>query len=115
MFDQKLKNTEKKNQIEGCFTEGQSIVLIEDLFSSGKSSIEAAEILSNNGLTVKGIISIFNYNFDTADKNFKQANYEYISLCDYNTLLPEAIKQQYIQEEELTLLKKWRKEPSKWK
>ena len=111
----KAKKHGKKNQIEGSFIEGQSVVLIEDLFSSGKSSIEAADTLSNTGLQVKGIISIFNYNFDSADKNFKQANYEYISLCDYKTLIPEAIKQQYIQKEDLTLLKEWRKDPSKWK
>ena len=111
----KAKKHGKENQIEGSFEEEQSVILVEDLFSSGRSSIDAANTLSDAGLKVKGIISIFNYNLNTAKDNFKHANYEHISLCDYKTLLPEAIKQQYIQEEDLVLLKKWRKDPSKWK
>lgn len=111
----KAKKHGKENQIEGSFEEEQSVILIEDLFSSGKSSIDAANTLLDAGLKVKGIISIFNYNLNDAENNFKNANFNYISLCDYNTLLPEAIKQQYIQKEDLLLLKEWRKDPSKWK
>ena len=72
----KTKEHGKQNQIEGVFEEGQSVVLIEDLISSGKSSLEAAETLKNAGMLVRGIASIFTYGFDAATKNFEQANFE---------------------------------------
>ena len=111
----KAKEHGKKNQIEGVFEKGQSVVLIEDLISSGKSSLEATRILKDAGMFVKGIASIFTYGFDAATKNFAKENCEYISLCDYNTLLPQAIAQQYIEEVDLSILKAWRKNPSTWK
>tara|TARA_B100001250_G_scaffold371268_1_gene355968 strand:+ start:240 stop:881 length:642 start_codon:yes stop_codon:yes gene_type:complete len=110
----KVKNHGKQNQIEGHFEEGQSVILVEDLISSGKSSIESAKTLEKAGLNVKGIISIFTYGFDIANKNFKNADYQYISLCDFNTLLPQAIQQQYIYNEDLPILKKWKENPGKW-
>ena len=111
----KAKEHGKQNQIEGYFEKGQSVILVEDLISSGKSSLEAASALKEVGMKVKGMVSIFTYGFDTAAENFKNANCEYISLCDYNTLLPEAIKQKYIDKEDLTILKEWRENPSNWK
>ena len=105
----------KGNQIEGYYKEGQSVVLIEDLISSGKSSLEAASTLKEAGMKVEGIVSIFTYGFNEASKNFKDANCEYISLCDYNTLLLEAIQQKYIEQEDLSILKEFRKNPSTWK
>ena len=111
----KAKEHGKKNQIEGYFKKGQSLILIEDLISSGKSSIEAANTLKEAGLKVRGIVSIFTYGFDAAAKNFKDADLEYISLCDYNTLLREAKKQGYIKENDLPILKEWRNTPSSWK
>ncbi len=111
----KAKGHGKKNQIEGHFQEGQSVVLVEDLISSGKSSIEAANTLKKSGLKVKSVISIFTYGFNTAAQNFNKAELKYISLCDYNTLLTEAIKQGYIQEADLSILKKWRDNPASWK
>ena len=111
----KAKEHGKQNQIEGYFEKGQSVILVEDLISSGKSSLEAASVLKEVGMKVKGMVSIFTYGFDTASENFKNANCEYISLCDYNTLLPEAIKQKYIDKEDLTILKEWRENPSNWK
>ena len=111
----KAKEHGKKNQIEGSFKRQQSVVLIEDLISSGKSSLEAAETLKKSGLKVKGITSIFTYGFDAAIKNFKNANYKYISLCDYNTLLLQAITEKYIEEKDLSILEKWRIDPSNWK
>ncbi|MDC0204700.1 orotate phosphoribosyltransferase [Flavobacteriales bacterium] len=111
----KVKKHGKQNQIEGVFKESQSVVLIEDLISSGKSSLEAAATLKNAGMLVKGMASIFTYGFDAATKNFEKANCEYISLCDYNTLLPQAIAQQYIEKKDLSILKEWREEPSSWK
>ena len=111
----KAKEHGKQNQIEGYFEKGQSVILVEDLISSGKSSLEAASALKEVGMKLKGMVSIFTYGFDTASENFKNANCEYISLCDYNTLLPEAIKQKYIDKEDLTILKEWRENPSNWK
>ena len=111
----KAKKHGKKNQIEGHFEKGSSVVLVEDLISSGKSSLEAAAALKENGINVNAIISIFNYGFDAASKNFKKADCKYISLCDYNTLLMEAIEQQYIDKKDLSILKKWRENPGIWK
>ena len=111
----KAKEHGKQNQIEGYFKKDQSVVLVEDLISSGKSSIDASNALSNAGMKVNGIISIFTYNFDHATKYFKETNNNYTSLCDYNTLLEEALKQKSINNNELSILKKWRKNPATWK
>jgi len=111
----KSKEHGKKNQIEGCFEKGQSVVLVEDLISSGKSSLEAAASLKKAGMRVKGIIAIFSYGFDAATKNFKDADCEYVTLCDYNTLLPQAIASQYIKTTDLSILKEWRENPAIWK
>jgi len=111
----KVKEHGKQNQIEGYFEQGQSVVLVEDLISSGKSSLDAAAVLREAGMHVKGMVSIFTYGFDAAAKNFKTAECEYVSLCDYNTLLPQAIKSQYIEEKDLAILKQWRENPSTWK
>ena len=105
----------KKNQIEGAFKKGETAILIEDLISSGKSSLTAARALQEAGMNVKGVVSIFTYGFNTASKNFKNTGYKYISLCDYNTLLAEAIQQNYIKQEDLPILKKWREDPETWK
>ena len=111
----KAKEHGKQNQIEGHFEKGQSVVLVEDLISSGKSSLDAATTLKEAGMQVKGMVSIFTYGFDAATKNFNNANCEYVPLCDYNTLLPEAIKSQYIEQADLSILKEWRKNPAMWK
>ena len=111
----KAKKHGKQNQIEGYFEDGQSVVLIEDLISSGKSSIETADVLKNAGMNVKGVASIFTYGFNSAMENFNKSGYEYLSLCDYNTLLPQAMEQQYIEKEELKILQEWREEPENWK
>ena len=104
----------KQNMIEGTYTSGQSVIVIEDLISSGKSSLEAVETLREEGLNVKGLISIFTYGFNAATENFKKADCEFISLCNYSTLLQEAVKQEYINESDLEILEKWRENPSKW-
>jgi len=111
----KAKEHGKQNQIEGYFEKGQSVILVEDLISSGKSSLDAAATLKEAGMQVKGMVSIFTYGFDAATENFKNANCEYVPLCDYNTLLPEAIKSQYIEQADLSMLKEWRKNPAMWK
>jgi len=111
----KTKEHGKKNQIEGYFEQGQSVVLVEDLISSGKSSLDAAAVLHEAGMHIKGIASIFTYGFDAATENFKAAGCEYVSLCDYNALLPEAIESQYIEKADLSILKEWRENPAIWK
>ena len=111
----KAKEHGKQNQIEGCFEEGQSVILVEDLISSGKSSLDSAEVLKDAGMNVKGMVSIFTYGFDTAAENFKKAECEYVSLCDYSTLLPIAKEQQYVEESDLSVLNEWRDNPAIWK
>ena len=104
----------KQNLIEGYYDSGQSVVVIEDLISSGKSSLAAVKALKNKGLNIKGLISIFTYSFDEADKNFKKQDCEKTSLCDYQTLIDEAVKSNYIDNKDLEVLKKWRKDPKNW-
>ena len=104
----------KKNLIEGYYDSGQSVVVIEDLISSGKSSLAAVKALEKEGLNVKGLISIFTYSFDEADKNFKKQNCEKTSLCDYQTLIDEALKSNYIDNKDLDVLEQWRKNPKNW-
>ena len=111
----KAKEHGKQNQIEGCFEEGQSVILIEDLISSGKSSLDSAQVLKDAGMNVKGMVSIFTYGFDAAAENFKKAEYEYVSLCDYSTLLSIAKEQQYVEESDLSVLNEWRDNPAIWK
>jgi len=111
----KAKEHGKQNQIEGYFEEGQSVILVEDLISSGKSSLDSAEVLKDAGMNVKGMVSIFTYGFDAAAKNFKKAECEYVSLCDYSTLLPIAKEQQYVEESDLSVLNEWRDNPAIWK
>ena len=111
----KAKEHGKQNKIEGHFEEGQTVVLIEDLISSGKSSLEAVAALREAGMNVKGLVSIFTYGFEAASQNFKNANCDFISLCDYDNMLPQALETNYITSEELPLLKQWRKDPSIWK
>ena len=72
------------------------------------------ETLREEGLNVKGVISIFTYGFNAATENFKKADCEFISLCNYSTLLQEAVKQEYINESDVEILEKWRENPSKW-
>lgn len=104
----------KKNLIEGYYDSGQSVVVIEDLISSGKSSLAAVEALREEDLNVKGLISIFTYSFEEANINFNKFNCEKTSLCDYETLIDEALKSNYIDQKDLSILKNWRKDPKNW-
>ena len=104
----------KQNLIEGYYNQGQSVVVIEDLISSGRSSLSAVKALRKEELNVRGLISIFTYSFDLAEENFTKLNCEKISLCDYNILLNEAVKSNYIEQKDIKLLDDWRKEPSTW-
>ena len=85
------------------------------MISSGKSSLDTVNILREANLSVNGVISIFNYGFETAKKNFAHSNCEYFSLCDYEVLLNEAIKSQYINSSDMQILQDWQANPSNWK
>lgn len=105
----------RKNQIEGYFEPGQNVVVIEDLISTGKSSLNAVEALKEAGAVVKGMVAIFSYEFDVANENFKTANVDLTTLSNYSHLLQQASDTQYITEEELSTLHDWRRNPSEWK
>ena len=103
------------NQIEGHFEEGQKVVLIEDLISTGGSSIKAIDALKSAGLDVKGLIATFTYGFKVADDNFKKVNCPYITLTSYDFLVEEALKKSYITENDLKSLREWKDQPESWK
>lgn len=104
----------RQNQIEGEIVSGQRVVVIEDLISTGKSSLKAVEALREAGCNVVGLVSIFTYGFEEADTNFKEAKCECISLCDYNTLIEVAAKFNYIYDSDIEALNSWRESPSTW-
>lgn len=102
------------NMIEGVIEAGQSVVVIEDLISTGGSSLKAVEALREAGAVVKGMVAIFTYDFKTAEDNFEAAKCQLITLSDYNILMDEALKNNYITEKDVDSLKKWREAPDKW-
>ena len=104
----------RQNQVEGFLQSGQNVVVVEDLISTGNSSLLAVEALRNEGANVKGMAAIFNYGFDVATKNFKKANLDLYTLSDYENLLKLAVDKMYITENEEKTLIKWRKNPEKW-
>ena len=102
------------NLIEGHLETGQSVVIIEDLISTGTSSIKAIEAVRNAECKVKGLISIFTYGFKMASENFKKARCPFVSLCHYEALIQQALKTNYIIEKDLRPLKAWRDNPEDW-
>ncbi len=109
------KSHGRKNQIEGHLKNGQNVVVIEDLISTGKSSLNAVKALKESGATVKGMVAIFSYGFDLASENFKNSNVDLTTLSDYSHLLGQAMDSKYITEKELDTLTDWRKNPENWK
>jgi len=104
----------RKNQIEGHLERGQNVIVVEDLISTGKSSLQAVDALKEHGATVKGMVAIFTYGFDFANTNFKSANVTLTTLSDYSHLLEVAAKSDYISENDLKTLTSWRENPSEW-
>ena len=102
------------NQIEGRLLPGQKVILVEDLISTGGSSWKAVAPIREQGCEVLGVVAIFDYGFDVAKENFKQAGVSYYSLSNYETMLPIALKQGYIKSSEIELLREWRKAPERW-
>ncbi len=103
------------NQVEGHFEEGQKVVVVEDLISTGGSSIKAIEALKSAGLEVKGLVATFTYGFKIADVKFKEANCPYITLTNYDFLIEEALRKEYITENDLKSLREWKDQPETWK
>ncbi|MEO6303052.1 MAG: orotate phosphoribosyltransferase [Bacteroidia bacterium] len=102
------------NLIEGDVESGQNVVVIEDLISTGGSSLKAVEALREKGCTVKGMAAIFTYGFDEAEQNFKKAKCNLKTLTDYNTLIKTALTKEYITDKDMDSLKQWRANPSGW-
>jgi orotate phosphoribosyltransferase len=102
------------NQIEGFLQKGQNVIVVEDLISTGNSSLLAVEALREAGANVKGMAAIFSYGFDVAGENFKNANVELFTLSNYENLLPLAVSKKYISEQEQQTLMEWRISPSTW-
>ena len=102
------------NQIEGFYEPGKKVVIIEDLISTGKSSLLVAEVLKNEGLEVEGMVSIFNYGFDIARNAFDDAKVNYHSLTDYDSVITLAIEKNYVSEKDQNTLLNWRADPSNW-
>jgi len=106
----------RKNQIEGLLEKNKNIVVVEDLISTGKSSLNAVKALNEvEGTNVKGMVAIFSYGFDIASKNFENENVKLATLSDYNHLLEQSFESNYISENELKTLYEWRNNPSEWK
>ena len=111
----KPKSHGMKNMIEGRIEKGKRVLLIEDLISTGGSSIKSVEAVRETGSIVIGVISIFNYGFKVSEENFKNINCDTSSIFNYNDLLSIALKNNYIEDQDLEKLKSWRDNPEKWK
>jgi len=113
-----VRSSEKKhgmtNKIEGVINEGQSVVVIEDLVSTGKSSLNAVDALKDAGASVKGMVAIFTYGLQKAEDNFEKANCHLITLSDYDVLVNIATESEYISNNDLLSLMDWRKDPQAW-
>ena len=104
----------RQNQVEGFLQKGQNVVIVEDLISTGNSSLLAVEALRAAGANVKGMAAIFTYGFDVATENFKNANVDLLTLSNYQNLLNLAVAKRYITEEEEQTLREWNSSPSTW-
>ena len=111
----KPKDHGMENLIEGRVVKNQKVVVIEDLISTGGSSLKAVQALRDAGCKVIGMVSVFTYGFDLASKNFYDADVSLISLSDYGHMLRVAVEQNYIDKDQLVSLKSWNVDPANWK
>ena len=102
------------NQIEGAFEKGQKVVVIEDLISTGGSSIKAIEALQEAELDVKGLIYIFSYGFKVAEENFQKVNCPFITLTNYDLMIESALNKDYVTEADMNSLREWKEDPANW-
>ena len=103
-----------KNQLEGSIEKGLDVVVVEDLISTGGSSLKVVEYLRKEGYNVVGMASIFTYGFPVAAENFKKATCDWFSLSNYSILLDQALKSGYVKPEQVKSLQAWRENPSAW-
>ena len=108
------KSHGRQNQIEGFVESGQNVVVVEDLISTGKSSLNAVKALEAANVNVKGMVAIFSYGFDVSKKNFEAANVELHTLSNYENLLEQALETMYINSKEQEVLALWNDNPSEW-
>jgi orotate phosphoribosyltransferase len=104
----------RQNKIEGHIPEGSKILVIEDLISTGRSSIDAVDDLRDAGYEVVGVLAIFTYEFQVANENFAKANCKFATLSNYTTLLEEAQNEEYITESDAKVLSQWTSNPLEW-
>jgi orotate phosphoribosyltransferase len=110
----KAKEHGTGNLIEGEFTPGQRVIVVEDLISTGKSSLQAVQALREAGCEVAGLVGIFNYGFDAAEENFKNAKCRFLTLSNYSALIEYAAEHNFVSAEDLNILRKWRENPEAW-
>ncbi len=103
-----------ENMIEGNLLPGQKVVIVEDLISTGKSSLKAVEAVRAAGCEVVGMAAIFTYGFPIAEQHFADAGVKLVTLSNYNAMLEEALASNYISESDLHTLQQWRKDPANW-
>lgn len=108
------KSHGRQNQIEGFLEPGQNVVVVEDLISTGKSSLNAVDALKKEGANVKGMVAIFTYGFEIATNNFNEHGIELFTLSDYENLLDKAQSSKYINSKERSILTKWNADPANW-
>ena len=108
------KSHGRQNQIEGFLEAGSSVVIIEDLISTGKSSLNAVKALRKAEAQIKGMIAIFTYGFDLAFENFETAKVNLHTLTDYQNVINQATETNYVKEQQINMLLDWRKNPSSW-
>jgi orotate phosphoribosyltransferase len=103
-----------QNQVEGVLMEGQSVVVIEDLVSTGGSSLDAVKVLRERGAVIKGMAAIFTYGFPHAEQAFIKANCQLVTLSDYSYLIEQAMSSGFVKESQAEKLNLWRKDPENW-
>lgn len=110
----KPKDHGMENLIEGTLPEGARVVVVEDLISTGGSSLKAVDALRRAGFQVVGMVASFTYGFPVAEEAFREAGVKLITLSNYNTVVAEALRTGYIQESDIEMLHEWRKNPAEW-
>ena len=104
----------RQNQVEGFLQKGQTVIVVEDLISTGGSSLMAVEALRNEGANVKGMAAIFTYGFPISVEKIAEAKLDVYTLSNYENLITKAVEKQYVSEEELETLQSWNSNPSEW-
>ena len=105
----------RQNLIEGRLSQGQKVVVVEDLISTGRSSLKAVEALREAGAEVLGMVAIFSYGFELAAENFRKAGVELHTLTNYHILIETALSTGDIQQDQVEMLQQWRKDPAQWR